>query len=213
MKKLLRFFIIPVLATALTATLGLTSASAHSDSGEFRWLASAGMHDLGFLCGEPQDPLCPDAAMASNGDVIEIVGEGTLRIKDDKHKKKGHGHKHKGKVSGSGSYRHTDSAGNVVDVGTWTARKLLDFESFGPSTVLPSHWLQGQALIRIHMVSQFGDMEAIAELELGCRLPAPVTATPAGTIEGIRLKVKGGLNFDMALDPRATLFLQISDDD
>ena len=211
MKKLLRFFIIPVLATALTATLGLTSASAHSDSGEFRWLASAGMHDFGFLCIGP--PGCPDAAMASNGDTIEIVGEGTLRIKDDKHKKKGHGHKHKGKVSGNGSYRHTDSAGMVVDVGTWTAKKLMDFESFGPSTMLPSHWLQGLALIRIHMVSQFGDMEAIAELELGCRLPDPVTPPPLGTIEGIRLKVKGGLNFDMALDPRATLFLQISDDD
>jgi hypothetical protein len=211
MKKLLRFFIIPVLATALTATLGLTSASAHSDSGEFRWLASAGMHDFGPLCPGPTD--CPDAAMAPNGDIIEIVGEGTLSIKDNKRKKKGHGHKHKGKVSGSGSYRHTDSAGNVVDVGTWTARKLLDFESFGPSKIFPPHWLQGLALMRIHMVSQFGDMEAIAELELGCRLPEPVTVTPPGTIEGIRLKVKGGLNFDMALDPRATLFLQISDDD
>ena len=212
MKKLLRFFIIPVLATALTATLGLTSASAHSDSGEFRWLASAGMHDFGLLCPGPTP--CPDAAMASNGHTIEIVGEGTLRIKDDKHKKKGHGHKHKGKVSGNGSYRHTDSAGMVVDVGTWTAKKLMDFESFGPSTMLPSHWLQGLALIRIHMVSQFGDMEAIAELELGCRLPdAETLLSPDTVIEGIRLKVKGGLNFDMALDPRATLFLQISDDD
>jgi hypothetical protein len=56
-------------------------------------------------------------------------------------------------------------------------------------------------------------MEAFATLELGCRLPDPVTPTPIGTIEGIRLDVKGGLNFDIATDPRSTLYLQISDDD
>ncbi len=63
------------------------------------------------------------------------------------------------------------------------------------------------------MVSQFGDLEAIATLELGCRLPDPVTSTPTGTIEGIRLDVKGGLNFDFAIDPNSTLYIQISDDD
>ena len=67
--------------------------------------------------------------------------------------------------------------------------------------------------MRIHMVSQFGHDEAIARLEIGCRLPQPVTPTPPGTIEGIRLKVKGGPNFDMAIDPRATLFIRVGDDD
>ena len=202
MKKLLHFVVIPVLATALTAMLGLTAALADSDSGKFRWLAGTGMTDFGFVCslGTP----CPDAAMASsNGDMIEITGEGTLRIHEGKPKQ----------VRGAGSYRHTDAMGNLVDLGTWTARKLLSFESFGPSNILPANWSQGRALIRIHMVSQFGDMEAIATLELGCRLPDPVTPTPLGTIEGIRLDVKGGPNFDIATDPRSTLYLQISDDD
>ena len=53
-------------------------------------------------------------------------------------------------------------------------------------------------------------MEAIATLELGCRLPNPIKETPEGTIEGIRLDVEGGLNFDFAIDPRSTLFIQIS---
>lgn len=202
MKKQLHFVVIPVLATVLTAMLGLTSASAEGDSGKFRWLAATGMTDFGSVCslGVP----CPDAAVASsNFDVIEITGEGTLRI-------------HKGKpkqVRGAGSYRHTTMGGDLVDLGTWTARKLLSFESFGPSNILPANWLQGRALILIHMVSQSGDMEAFATLELGCRLPDPVTPTPMGTIEGIRLDVKGGLNFDIATDPSSTLYLQISDDD
>lgn len=201
MKKLLHFVAIPVLATALTVMLGLTAASAASDSGNFRWLAAAGMHDFRFLCLGATP--CPDAAEAtSNGDMIEITGEGTLRI-------------HKGKpkqVRGAGSYRHTDSLGDLVDIGTWTARKLLSFEDFGPSSTLPPEWRQGQAFIRIHMVSDSGDMEAIATLELGCRLPDPVTPTPAGTIEGIRLDVEGGLNFNMEFDPRSTLFLQITNE-
>ena len=201
MKKLLHFVVIPVFATALTVMLGLTAASAQSDSGNFRWLAAAGMHDFGFLCLGATP--CPDAAEAtSNGDMIEITGEGTLRIQNGK----------PNWVRGAGSYRHTDEFGNLVDIGTWTARKLLSFESFGPSMTLPANWMQGRALIRIHMVSQSGDMEAIATLELGCRLPNPVTPTPTGTIEGIRLDVEGGLNFDFATDPRSTLFLQISNE-
>ncbi len=199
MKKLLHCVVIAVLATAMTAMLGLTAASADSDSGKFRWLAGAGMTDFGFLCSFPTP--CPDAAEASsNGDMIEITGEGTLRIQNGK----------PNWVRGAGSYRHTDDVGNLVDVGTWTARKLLSFEDFGPSTILPAEWRQGRALIRILMVSRSGDMEAIATLELGCRLPNPVTETPEGTIEGIRLDVEGGLNFDFEIDPRSTHFIHIS---
>ncbi len=201
MKKLLHFVVISVLATALTVILGLTAASADSESGKFRWIAASGMTVFGFSCLGP--PPCPDAAVAENGHMIEITGEGTLRIHEGKPER----------VRGTGSYRHTDSLGDLVDVGTWTARKLLSFEDFGPSTSLPANWRQGRALIRIHMVSQSGDMEAIATLELGCRLPNPVTPAPPDAIEGIRLNVKGGPNFVIAIDPRSTLFIQISDDD
>ncbi|MFQ6024447.1 MAG: hypothetical protein ACE5NW_17160, partial [Acidiferrobacterales bacterium] len=67
----------------------------------------------------------------------------------------------------------------------------------------------GRALIRILMVSQFGDGVALATLELGCRLPAPFTPAPPGTIEGVRVNVHGGLNFNMAVDPRSTLFIEL----
>ena len=132
MKKLLHIVVIPVLATALTVMLGLTAASAASKSGKFRWLAAAGITEFGFLCSFPTP--CPDSAEAENGDIIEITGEGTLEILKAEPKQ----------VHGGGSYRHTDEFGNLVDVGTWTARNLLSFEDFGPSKILPREWRQGR---------------------------------------------------------------------
>lgn len=214
-----------LLAAFAFAVVTAGTASAHDwnngdrgDTGEFRWLASAGMHLGGFLCDGPTP--CPDAALAEDGNLIEIVGEGTLRIRRGRPKK----------VHGGGSYRQTDMYGNItgLGVGTWTAKKLKSFESFGPSMILLLSFEQGEALIEIRMVSESGKMRAKATLLLGCLLPEPFTPAPAEVIEGIRLSVKGGQNFDMAppdlffgsppfppmtaTSNRATLFIRLDDD-
>lgn len=190
-----------LIATLMYGAIAVgTAAAREGDSGEFRWLACSGMHDFGSLGDRGDNPTtCPDSAQASsNGDVIDLTGEGKLRIHEGKPKQ----------VSGGGSFRHMDADGNLIALGTWTARKLLSFESFGPSTSLPANWSQGLATMRIHMISQSGDMEGIGTLTIGCLLPSPVTIPPPEVFEGIVLDVQGGPNFDLTLGPNATLFLR-----
>lgn len=193
------------LASFSLGIVGVGTAYADDDgvSGGFRWMACAGMHELGFLGLSGVG--CPDAAMASNDDAIEIVGEGTLEIDDGEPED----------VSGGGSYRHTDASGMVLDVGTFTAIKLKSFESFGGSASpnIPSNWRLGRARIRIRMVSDIDGETAKATLVVGCRLPEPIEGPPPMDLfEGITLKVKNGQNFDISV-MRATLFIQLDDDD
>jgi len=180
-----------VLACSVTGAIDVRGASAADGPGHttFRYLVGAGFTELGQVCdlGIP----CPDEAMASNGDTIEISGEGTLRLPLS--------------VSGGGSFLQKDSAGNVLQVGTWIAKKLLSFESLGPGIGTPSTWEGGRALIRIRLVADEGGKEANAILEVGCELPG----NPPGIIEGVTLKVVEGLDFNQAVEPRATLFINL----
>jgi hypothetical protein len=204
MNKRLSFVASVFLASFALGIAGTGIAYAHDGDGEFRWLAATGMTEIGPLCalGTP----CPDVGMeASNGDTIEIMGEGTLEIYDGD-----------GDVSGGGSYTHKNASGMVLDVGSFTAIKLKSFESFGGSSATPPTWRLGRAQIRIRMVSEFDGATAKALLMVGCILPSPIERIPPNLIEGIRLRVKNGLNFHKAplVDPdRATLFIELDHDD
>ncbi len=127
MKKLLRFVVIPVLATALTAMLTVTGASA-SGTRTFTYLAGD-TGDTRFLCNRGGIP-CPDAASASStGDVITISGFGELTI-DPK------------SIGGGGDFTATAlvMGGDPVrkkDKGTWEAVELLSFKSYGPARSCP----------------------------------------------------------------------------
>ena len=63
-------------------------------------------------------------------------------------------------------------------------------------------------MIRIHLLSE-GNWVADAILRLGCRIPG--AKFPLSTIEGVRVNVQDGLNFNIAVDPRATLFIEPSE--
>ncbi len=158
---------------------------------------------------------CPDMAKASmsisdlaNDQSIEMKGEGTLRIGADGEPKA---------VDGSGGFIHI--IGEESFIGTWEAKKLLLFETYGPGdpTLLAerfpgvdtSAWRTGRALILVHLVDVAGTMQADAILEIGCRLPG--NSGVSGTVEGIRLLIADGLNFNEPADPRATLFVDLTD--
>jgi hypothetical protein len=128
-------------------------------------------------------------ARASNGDTIEIAGEGTLSV-------------HPKSVTGSGTFTHNFAGGGSVS-GTWTATELLSFKSYGSSSAVPPNWEAGKAIIRVHLVAD--GMEADAILTVGCILPEVIV--PGGLFEGSTLNVQGGLNFNKA-DVGSTLFLR-----
>lgn len=122
---------------------------------------------------------------ASNGDVIDLSGQGTLSI-------------HPKTVTGLGTFVHTNQAGNLVASGTWIAEELLRFHSYGPGTPGPEG---GLALIRVHLVPLAKD----AILQIDCIMGSP----PAGAVEGIRLAIQdGGPNFNKEING-ATLYTRL----
>ncbi len=196
MRRQLTNFAFVALAVAIlsgTSMLSLTGvANAGSETLNYRWLAGAGAVDFGpgTVCdlGTP----CPDVATASNGDTIEITGEGTLSV-------------HPKSVTGSGSFTHNFAEGGSVS-GTWTALKLLSFKSYGSSPAavgLPPTWEAGKAIIRVQLFIG-GNPVATGTLTVGCILPE--VEVPGGAFEGSTLNVRGGPNFNKNLE-RATLFI------
>lgn len=128
--------------------------------------------------------------------MIEIFGQGGLAL-------------HPKHVSGGGDFSATalelGGAGPVA--GTWKAVQLLSFKSYGPSPDFPDNFHSGLAMIRIHLMDEGGNWVADAVLRLGCRLPD--ANFPPSTIEGVRVNVQGGLNFNLEVDPTSTLFIEL----
>ncbi len=192
----LAFVALAVAILSFTSVLSLTSvAYAGSETLDYRCFAGAGE------VGEPFAPgvtvcdfgvPCPDVATASNGDTIEIAGEGTLSV-------------HPKSVTGSGSFTHNFAAGGSVS-GTWTATQLLSFKSYGSSPAavgLPPTWEAGKAIIRVQLFVG-GNPVATGTLTVGCILPE--VEVPGGAFEGSTLNVHGGPNFNKA-DVASTLFI------
>jgi len=162
-------------------------AGAKSETLDYRWLAGTGDTGFGALCdfGLP----CPDVATASNGDTIEITGEGMLSV-------------HPKSVTGGGTFTHNFAGGGFVS-GTWTATQLLSFKSYGPVAGFPSEFEAGKAIIRVQLFVD-GNPVATGTLTVGCLLGGP--KEPGGLFEGVKLSVQGGPNFNKAA-VRSTLFI------
>jgi hypothetical protein len=121
------------------------------------------------------------------------------------------------------------ASGEVV-VGSWTAKKLLSFESFGPSPCtfampcsfglpppldplgLPESWEAGVAKMKIRLVVDGTGKKYDAVLGIFCNLP--LAAVPVDHFEGIRVDVKGVGSFDMSpvgeTGGRVTLFKRLN---
>ncbi len=56
-----------------------------------------------------------------------------------------------------------------------------------------------------------GGKKVDAVLEIGCRLPGNMGIF--GTIEGARVFVDGGLNYNLPADPKSTVFVNLGPDD
>ena len=75
-----------------------------------------------------------------------------------------------------------DLPGRLLESGSWRAKKLLQFDSYGPGKGFPpelSAWRAGRAIIKIHLRPRRG-RKSDAILEVGCRLgPALLCWSPS----------------------------------
>ena len=150
-------------------------------------------------------PTCSPEAVAedfagqfSEGGRFIIQGGGELKI--SKKGKPQH-------VKGGGLFAQFNEAGDViVSSGTWKARKLLLFEAYGEGVGPPAGIESGRVLMLIRLHPE-GGKKVNAVLEIGCRLPG--NAGIFGTIEGVRVMVDGGLNYNLPADPKSTVFVNL----
>ena len=215
MKKLLRFVVIPALATVLSLT---AAGVAKADGGDITFAYHLGDDFLGCAGVLPTDPridvipgvpTCRPEAVAEDfagafpgeGGSIAIQGHGELEVD-----KKGRPED----VDGGGLFAQFDESGVLISSGKWKAKKLLSFDSYGDDPAFPVEFESGRALILIRLKPK-GGKKVDAVLEIGCRLVNNVGIF--GTIEGVRVFVDGGLNYNLPADPKLTLLVNLGLDD
>ena len=122
-----------------------------------------------------------DIAGASSGDTIGLLFTGRIDITDRD-------------AEGDGAFQHFDPSGNLVDWGTFTAKRLISFTDLGPAAGFPQTWHRGIAKIWVHGVGQTATFDAI--LGVNCKF-GPAPPPPPDYEEGTTFAIAGGLNFNM----------------
>jgi hypothetical protein len=130
----------------------------------------------------------PNVAQASNGDQVAITGEGTFQV-------------HPKAVDAEGEFTHTDAAGTVLAAGTWTATKLLAYQSYGCGVVegapLPPELCGGKLKMRVVLTPEGTSLQIPAILTVFCIIgPNPPNSHDDESGEGITLVVPGVINFN-----------------
>ncbi len=132
----------------------------------------------------------PNISEAPNGDRVAVTGAGMFGI-------------HPKSVDATGTFTHTDSAGNLVGRGTWTALELLAFQSYGcgvlvfpdPDVILPPNFCGGQLKLRVMLSTPAGQLEGI--LTVFCTVgPNPPDSHDDPSGEGVHLNAIGVINFN-----------------
>jgi hypothetical protein len=126
----------------------------------------------------------PNTAQAPNGDQVAVTGEGEFSV-------------HPKSVEADGEFTHTDSAGNVLATGSWTATQLLSYQSYGCGVVfgtpLPPNFCGGKVIMRVLLTPEGTTLRIPGKLWVFCLIgPNP----PNSAEEGIRLNVPGIINFN-----------------
>ncbi len=125
-----------------------------------------------------------NTAVAENGDMVTVSGTGTFDVV--------------GKTAaGGGTFTHKRADGTIVATGTWTATELLAFQSYGPGTPqgTPASFFGGRAALAIVGTPTGTTLMLPGILEIECALGTP----PGGAEEGVRLLVKGIINFNKSV--------------
>jgi hypothetical protein len=130
----------------------------------------------------------PNVSQAPNGDRVAITGEGEFQV-------------HPKAVEAEGEFTHTDAAGTVLAAGTWTATKLLAYQSYGCGVVegdpLPPNFCGGKLKMRVVLTPEGTSLQIPAILTVFCIIgPNPPNSHDDPSGEGITLVVPGVINFN-----------------
>jgi hypothetical protein len=129
-----------------------------------------------------------NVSQAANGDRVAITGEGEFQV-------------HPKAVEAEGEFTHTDAAGTVIASGTWTATKLIAYQSYGCGVVegdpLPPNFCGGKLKMAVVLTPDGTDLQIPAILTVFCIIgPNPPNSHDDESGEGITLVVPGVINFN-----------------
>ncbi len=149
-----------------------------------------------FLASVNQTFGVPSVARAANGDTIAVKGTGALTFHAKAFTGEGTFDNGDRIVAGGGTFVHKDSSGHEIAHGTWEAKGLRSFVSFGDASAqeLPSILFGGVAVIRVRLFVGTTRVHDGA-LTVLCALGN----VPAGVEEGITLNVKDAIDFNEQL--------------
>lgn len=166
------------LIVALVIALSAIGSSAEATTEKATFAFHVGDGFLGVLNNTG------NTAVAENGDTVNVRGSGRFDVV--------------GKTAtGSGTFTHRSADGTTIATGTWTATGLLAFQSYGDATPqgLPSTFFGGRAALTIVGTPAGTTLMLPGILEIECALGTP----PGGAEEGVRLLVKGIINFNKSV--------------
>ena len=162
-----------ILALAFTAAVALVPTVAVADSATHTYL----------LVMEG-----PNFGVAANGDQIAVTGGGEFSVNPNA-------------VDATGEFTHTDSSGNVLAMGTWTATGLINYQSYGCGEVfgtpLPPDLCGGAVKMSVTLTPNGTSLQLPGILTVFCVIGPHAPQSVLGPLtEGVTLNVPGIQNFN-----------------
>jgi hypothetical protein len=162
-----------LLALAFAAAVVLVPSVAVADSATHTYLLEMGEPNLG---------------VAANGDQIAITGGGVFSVNPNA-------------VDAAGGFTHTDSSGNVLATGTWTATGLINYQSYGCGEVfgtpIPPDLCGGAVKMSVTLTPTGTSLHLPGTMTVFCVIGTHAPQSILGPLsEGVTLNVPGIQNFN-----------------
>ena len=132
----------------------------------------------------------PNFGVAANGDqiAVTVTGEGEFSI-------------HPNAVDAAGEFTHTDSSGNVLATGTWTATGLINYQSYGCGEVfgtpIDPDLCGGAVKMSVTLTPTGTSLRLPGTLTVFCVIGTHAPQSVLGPLtEGVTLNVPGIQNFN-----------------
>src|SRR5205823_1357778 len=130
----------------------------------------------------------PNFGVAANGDHIAVTGEGEFSVNPNS-------------ITAAGEFTHTDSSGTVLATGTWTATRLINYQSYGCGEVfgtpIPPDLCGGAVKMSVTLTPTGTSLQLPGTMTVFCVIGTHAPQSILGPLtEGVTLNVPGIQNFN-----------------